>query len=154
VKTVAATPPVEQRPNAAGNQRFFGHIASIDRAGTAYLVRFDPLWFLSGITANVAQAQDQHVNCRPTACPPVANDNYRVDERHRLLTFLLPASARGTVLKQGSANGFAGDEVTAAQLAQIVVGKSSLKLFEPLTSGVWLLVHIDTVRSFAQQYQP
>ena len=60
----------------------------------------------------------------------------------------------GTVLKQGSANGFAGDDVTAAQLAQIVAGKSPLKLFESLTSGVWLLVHVDTVRSFAQQYEP
>jgi hypothetical protein len=39
-------------------------------------------------------------------------------------------------------------------LAQIVAGKSSLKLFEPLSSGVWILVHVDTVRTFAQQYRP
>lgn len=30
--------------------------------------------------------------------------------------------------------------------------KGSLKLFEPLSSGVWILVHGDTVRTFAKQY--
>jgi hypothetical protein len=44
--------------------------------------------------------------------------------------------------------------ITAQQLAALLAHKSPLKLFEPLASGVWLLVHIDTVRTFAQQYVP
>lgn len=40
------------------------------------------------------------------------------------------------------------------ELLQLVAGKSSLKLFEPLSTGVWILVHVDTVRTFAQQYRP
>jgi hypothetical protein len=63
---------------------------------------------------------------------------------------------QGTVLtKSGSSGGpFPATTITVAQLAQIVAGKSSLKLFEPLSSGVWILVHVDTVRAFAQQYRP
>jgi hypothetical protein len=62
---------------------------------------------------------------------------------------------QGTVLtKSGSSGGpFPATTITAAELAQIVAGTSSLKLFEPL-SGVWILVHGDTVRTFAQQYCP
>ena len=37
--------------------------------------------------------------------------------------------------------------------AQIVAGQSSLKLFEPLSSGVWILVHGER-STFAQQYRP
>ena len=48
----------------------------------------------------------------------------------------------------------ATDAYTAAQLAQLVAGTSPLKLFEPLSTGVWVLVHVDTVRTFAQQYRP
>jgi hypothetical protein len=48
----------------------------------------------------------------------------------------------------------AGTPITASQLADIVNGTSKLKLFEPLESGVWLIVHGDTVRSIDQQYQP
>jgi hypothetical protein len=44
--------------------------------------------------------------------------------------------------------------ITAAQLAQLAARRSPLKLFEPLQSGMWLLVHIDTLRAFAQQYVP
>jgi hypothetical protein len=105
------------------------------------------------VTANVAQAEDQGMHCRPSACPPVANDNYAIDEGHRLLIFIVPTNARGTVLAKGS-NGFRPTRITVGQLAQLVAGKTSLKLFEPLSTGVWILVHVDTVRTFAQQYLP
>jgi hypothetical protein len=36
----------------------------------------------------------------------------------------------------------------------MIAGQSSLKLFEPLSSDVWILVHGDTVGTFAQQYRP
>jgi hypothetical protein len=149
---VARRPP----PSATGDQRYIGRIVSVERSASDYLLRFDPTWFLSGVTANVAQAEDQGTKCAPRACPPVANDNYRVDEGHRVLTFLLPRATRGTVLvKQGNGGGpFPARTITADALARVVAGTSRLKLFEPLTSGVWIVVHVDTVRAFAQQYVP
>jgi hypothetical protein len=154
-RTIVKTVTVE-RTSASGYQQFFGEIKSLELQGNGYLLRFDPVWFTSGITANVAQAEDQGNKCRPKACPPVDNDNYRIDEGHRLLTFLVPAGVRGTVLvKTGSHGGpFPAKRITAAELARVLAGQSSVKLFEPLSSGVWIVVHIDTVRTFAQQYQP
>jgi hypothetical protein len=142
--------------SATGDQRLYGQVKSLERKGDHYELRFDPALFLSGVAANVAQAEDQHTPCQPSACPPVANDNYVVDESQRLLTYLVPADVQGTVLtKNGSSGGpFPATTITVAQLAQIVAGKSSLKLFEPLSTGVWILVHVDTVRTFAQQYRP
>ncbi len=80
------------------------------------------------------------------------NDFYRVDEGHRLLTYLVPAGARVTVLTQG-VNGTA---ITVAQLAQLVAGKKPLghPLYEPLATGFWIVTRIDTVRSLDQQYFP
>ncbi len=49
---------------------------------------------------------------------------------------------------------FPSTRITTAQLAELVADKRSLKLFEPLSSGVWILVHGDRVRTFAQQYIP
>lgn len=142
--------------SATGDQRLYGQVKSLERKGDHYELRFDPAWFLSGVAANVAKAEDQHTPCQPSACPPVDNDNYVVDEGHRMLTYLVPADVHGTVLtKSGSSGGvLPGTTITAAQLAQIVSGESSLKLFEPLSTGVWILVHVDTVRTFAQQYLP
>ena len=156
---VAKTVAVQQKPaalSATGDQRLYGLVKSLERKGDHYELRFDPAFFLSGVTANVAQAEDQQTPCQPSACPPVANDNYVVDEGHGLLTYLVPAAVQGTVLtKTGSSGGpFPATTITASQLAQIVAGTSSLKLFEPLSSGVWILVHGATVRTFAQQYRP
>ena len=138
------------------DQRFYGQVTSLVRSGARYELRFDPSWFLSGVTANTASAADSGTPCTPTACPPVANDNYTLDEGHRVLTFIVPADVRGTVLvrRRTNASPFPASSITVEQLAQIVARRSRLKLFEPLSSGVWLLVHIDTVRSFAQQYRP
>src|SRR5918911_880476 len=36
----------------------FGHIVSLKRNGNGYGMRFDPEWFLSGETANVAATED------------------------------------------------------------------------------------------------
>jgi hypothetical protein len=156
---VVRTVTVQQKAaalSATGDQRLYGQVKSLERKGDHYELRFDPAFFLSGVAANVAQAEDQHTPCQPSACPPVANDNYVVDEGHRLLTYLVPADVQGTVLtKSGSSGGpFPATTITVAQLAQIIAGKSSLKLFEPLSTGVWILVHVDTVRTFAQQYRP
>lgn len=154
-KTIVKTVQVQPKPTASpnGDQRFYGHIKSLTKSGSGYILRFDPVWFLSGVTANVAAAEDQGTTCRPKVCEPVPNDNYRVDEGRRVLTFLVPASVHGTVLTKGG-NLFPGTSIGADELAKLVAGTSTLKLFEPLSSGVWILVHIDTVRTFAQQYRP
>ena len=126
----------------------FGHIESLTREGDHFELRFDPEWFLSGVTANTAAAEDGAVD----PGQPVPNDNYRVDEGHRLLTYVVPASAHATVL----AEGVTGTPVSVAELARIVDGTSSAhpKLWEPITTGFWIRVDIDTVRSLDQQYQP
>jgi hypothetical protein len=126
----------------------FGYIKSLAPEAGGYVMRFDPAWFLSGETANVAAAEDGVVE----PGQPVPNDNYVVDEGHRLLTYIVPASARVTVL----ADGVDGTPITVAQLAQIVKGENPLPspLFEPITTGFWIRVRIDTVRSLDQQYRP
>jgi hypothetical protein len=142
--------------SVTGDQQLYGRITSLARRGNHYELRFDPAWFTSGVTANVAQAADQKTSCLPSSCPAVANDNYVVDEGHRSLTYLVPAGVRGTVLVKNGANGgpFPATRITVGQLSELVARTSSLKLFEPLSSGMWILVHIDTVRTFAQQYVP
>lgn len=148
-KTVTKTVTVTTAKTGVGAPAeipLFGHIKSLKRKGTGYVLRFDPEWFLSGVTANVAAAQDGAVE----PGQPVPNDNYRVDESHRAFTYEVPANAHVTVLTRAPT----GTPITVAQLAQIVDGTSKMKLFEPLESGVWILVHIDTVRSLDQQYQP
>ena len=151
-RTVTRTVTTTSPAIPPADQKLYGRIVSIRPSGSGdrYLLRFDPAWFTSGITANVAQAEDEGTTCEPAACPPVPNDNYVIDEGHRLLTFWLPADTRGTVLVAG----IKAVPVTGAQLAALVAGKTPVKLFEPLESGMWIVVRIDTVRSFAQQYKP
>jgi hypothetical protein len=129
-------------------QVLFGYIKSLKKKGADYRLQFDPAWFLSGRTANVSAAQDGAVS----PGEPVPNDNYVVDEGHRLLTYVVPAGARVTVLKTG----VEGSTITVAQLAQLVAGKNPFPrpLFEGLETGFWIRVHIDTVRSLDQQYHP
>jgi hypothetical protein len=151
---VVRTVTVQQKApalSATGDQRLYGQVKSLERKGDHYELRFDPAFFLSGVAANVAKAEDQHTACRPSDCPPVENDNYVVDEGHRLLTYLVPADVRGGVMTTCCTP---SSLITVGQLAEIVSGESSLKLFEPLSTGVWILVHMDTVRTFAQQYLP
>ena len=138
-------------PATSGVQSYYGHIVSLKQSGTGYLMQFNPALFLSGITANAAAAADLHIACAPEQCEPVPNDNYVLDESSRSYVFRVPANVRGTVLTSGS--DLNGTEISVAQLAQIVAG-NGMKLFEPLDSGVWIRVHIDTVQMFNQQYRP
>jgi hypothetical protein len=109
-------------------------------------MRLDPAWVLSGMTANVAAAEDGAVE----PGQPVPNDHYIVDEGHRLLTYRVPVNAHVTVLKDSPD----GKPITVAQLARIVGNPNGTKLFEPISTGVWLLVDIDTAHSIDQQYKP
>jgi hypothetical protein len=126
----------------------FGYITSLRRQGAHFVLRFDPAWLLSGITAVRAKVED-------TGSSDVPNDYYLVNEGHRLLTYIVPATAHVTVVGNGL-NGIRGEPITVSQLAQLVNGHNPLShpLFEPLTTGFWIRTRIDTVRSLDQQYFP
>ena len=133
--------------------RTFGHITALTPKGDHLELRFDPAWFTSGLTANTAAAEDGAV----AQGEPVPNDNYVVEEGHRSLMYVLPATAEVTVLAKGAAlgdNGFPSAPITVSELARIVNGGAHRPLFEPLDSGVWIRVHVDTVCSVEQQYRP
>ena len=129
----------------------FGHISSMAREGDHFVLRFDPAWFLSGITANVAAAEDGAVE----PGEPVPNDNYRLEEGHRLLTYIVPPDADVTVLtSEGDPAQLGATPISVAELARIVNGGKHRPLFEPLDTGVWIRYSIDTVCSIDHQYQP
>ena len=101
----------------------------------------------AAITASRAHKED-------TGSSEVPNDNYTVEEGHRLLWYILPASARVTVLTNQATKGISATPISAAELSRIVNGGKHRKLFEPLDSGVWIRVRIDTVKELDQQYKP
>jgi hypothetical protein len=133
----------------AGQQVFYGHIESLTPSGRRYVLRFDPAWLLEGVTAQRAAVDDGVL----APGEPVPNDNYTRDERHRPLTFLVPRTARVTVLTKGITQ----TKVTVAELAQLLKGRNPRHraLFGPVGGwGYWALVRIDTVRSLDAQYHP
>jgi hypothetical protein len=135
----------------AGQLVFYGHVKSLTPSGNRYLLRFDPAWLLEGTTAQRAAAADGAI----APGEPVPNDNYTRDESHELLTFLLPRTARVTVLTSGG--GIANTRVGVSEFAQLLKGKNPRHraLFgTPRAWGYWALVRIDTVRSLDAQYHP
>ena len=139
----------EQTAAEECGDRIFGHISSLTRKDDQYELRFDPAWFTSGVTANTAAAEDGAVE----PGQPVPNDNYRIEEGHRLLTYLVPSDAHVTVLTNDG-TGIMSTPVTVAELAQLVNGEQPIELFEPLDTGVWIRVKIDTVCAIDHQYLP
>jgi hypothetical protein len=139
------------RASGACAERIFGHIAALAEKEDGYVMRFDPAWFTSGVTANTAAAEDGVVE----PGEPVPNDNYRVEEGHRLLTYLVPADTPVTVLtREGDPAGFGATSISVDELAELVAGRKPVELYEPLDSGVWARYRIDTVCSLEQQYLP
>jgi len=137
-------------PCGPGTVAQYGHVESLTRSGDHFELRFDPAWFLSGVTASHAKLED-------TGSSDVPNDNYVVEEGHRLLTYIVPANAHVTVLTRGGAldaRGFPSSAITVSQLAQLVKGEQPVKLFESLDSGLWVRVANDTACSLEQQYRP
>ena len=149
-KTVTVTTAAKAGLGPPAEQTQFGYIKALQRKGAGYVLRFDPALLLSGITANEAAAEDGAVE----PGQPVPNDNYRLNEGHRLLTYLLPADAHVSVITRHGEGSLGETPIPVDELARIVNGGKHRKLFEPLLTGVWLRVHIDTVRSLDQQYQP
>lgn len=152
-KTVTATTPGSTAPGQQ-NATYFGTVTSITKADAKrYLLVLKPQFFLVGVTANVVGAVQQGVTCAPLSCPGVEDDRLVVPAGSQQLTFVLPVTTGGTVLTLKGTNTQETD-VSATQLAALVGGATTPKLVEPLASGVWLAVNVDTVTSFAQQFQP
>jgi len=144
-RTVTVTVHAKKSPGAPREVAQFGYVKSLTRSGALFELRFDPALLLSGKTASQAALED-------TGSGDVPNDFYRVDEGHRLLTYLVPPGAHVTVL----VNGVNGTRITVSQLAQLAAGKNPLghPLFEPLVTGFWIVTRIDRVMSLDQQYFP
>jgi hypothetical protein len=121
------------RATPAGQQSMYGHISSLKRKGNHYVLRFDPAWLLTGLTASRASLED-------TGSGDVPNDTYSRDETHKLLTFLVPASARTTVLAHATCS----TRTTVAKLAKSTTPRRRF----------WIQVRMDTVRSIDEQYHP
>lgn len=146
--TVPSTEPVGLGP--PGTRVEFGHIRSLTRAGDRYEMRFDPALILSGEAANRAAAEDGVVS----PGEPVPNDNYTVDESPRAYTYLVADDVKVTVLVRTSPDKWGPTRVELVDLLKILDGTSDLDLFEPLDTGVWITIDVDTVRSIYQQYKP
>ena len=145
--TVSAT-----EPSGLGAPRVrveFGHVRSLKRVGGRYEMRFDPALILSGETANRAAAEDGVVQ----PGEPVPNDNYVVDESPRAYTYLVADDVKVTVLVRASPEKWGPTPVKLADLAKILDGTSDLDRFEPLDTGVWITIDVDTIRSVYQQYR-
>ena len=127
----------------------YGHIASLKQDGDHYVMRFDPALVTSGETANVAAAEDGVIE--PGDAMP--NDNYKVDEGHRLFTYLVPADTPVKVLTNLSP-GEMLSSITVSELAQLVAGETPVKLFEPLSTGFRMRVHVDTACELEHAYTP
>jgi len=145
-RTVTVTTGVKASVGEPRVRSEFGYVKSLVRRGGSYRLRFDPALMLSGETANVAAAEDGAVS----PGEPVPNDNYVINDSKRLLTYLVAPDARVTVLKSSPT----GARITLSQLAQLVSGGKPFKLFEPLSTGFWIVVDIDTVHALDQQYHP
>jgi hypothetical protein len=121
------------RATPAGQQSLFGHISSLTRRGNRYVLRFDPAWLLSGVTASRAALED-------TGSSDVPNDTYTRDETQKLLTFLVPAGVNVTVLTHSTCS----TRTTVAKLAKSATPRRRF----------WIGVRNDTVRSVDEQYHP
>jgi hypothetical protein len=155
VSTVTVTvqkPPQAAAPGAQ-DTTYFGQIVSVTKADAKrFLLVLRPHLYLVGVTANVAAADQKGTHCAPLACPGVDDDRLVIPAGSQELTFILPADASGTVLTGVGDNGTT--TVSGAQLAELAGGAKTPHLTESLVSGVWLAVKVDTVTSFAQQFQP
>jgi hypothetical protein len=103
------------------------------------------------VTAQRAAIEDKVI--QPGEAVP--NDYYILEEGHRLLTYIVPATTRVTVLTRRGGQPTPATAITVAELAQIVHGKNPRhrQLMEP-KAGFWIRVASDTARSLNQQYQP
>lgn len=96
--TSSSTVPARQL-DGAPDTVIYGHIKSLTRKRGRFEMRFDPALWLGGVTAYRAAVEDMHI--RPGE--PVSNDYYIREESNRLLTYLVPATARLRIITDISA---------------------------------------------------
>ena len=150
-RKAACAHPRLPRASAAGEIAQWGHLKSLARRGARFELRFDPAFWLGGVTANRAAREDGVIGPRET----VPNDYYVRDERHRLLTYLVPSNARVTVITGLSTQ--CSTTIPVTELAAIVAGRNprGRPLYDRRNVlGFWARISTDTVRSLDQQYQP
>lgn len=128
----------------------FGYVRSLTPQGKAYELRFDPAYFLTGVTAQRAALADGVVG----PGEPVPNDYYIVNSDRRTLVYRVLRTAAVTIV---TSQPFGSTRITVAELAALVRGRNPKrrKLFDSSRHlGYWVRVQSDTVRSLDQQYQP
>ena len=150
VLVAAASTASAATPACSNVTRQYGHITALSRTGGHFELRFDPAWWLTGVAAERAAAADGAIQ----PGEPVPNDYYIVDEGHRSLTYIVPATARVTVIGRS----VRPTAITVAELSQIVKGRNPRhrQLLEP-KAGFWIRVgtgYPGAVLSLDQQYQP
>jgi hypothetical protein len=154
LRLAAAAEPSAQASQASSSPRTvvqYAHVKSIRRSAGRWVMRVDPALWLTGVTAYRAMVEDGQL---PPG-EPVPNDYYIRGPDHRLLTYLVAADARVTVLTRNGQGPIPTTRISVAELAQIVKGKNPKhrRLLEP-KAGFWLRVLSDRVVSLDQQYQP
>jgi hypothetical protein len=142
-ETPTSSPAAVEPPQTV----LYGHISTMTRTGRGFELKFDPAWWLTGVAAERAKLED-------TGSRDVPNDYYVVEEGHRLLTFVVPADARVTVLT----NGTESTRISAGELAQIVEGRNPNQrdLSQP-KGGFWVRIAAEypsPAVTLDQQYQP
>ena len=65
----------------------------------------------------------------------------------------MPSEAHVTVLTNDG-TGIMSTPIGVPELAQLLNGEKPVELFEPLDTGAWIRIDIDTVCALDQQYQP
>jgi hypothetical protein len=158
VTRTVTSPAGPKKPPAAeaetANVKYFGiPVAATKLDAKRYALTLKPEFFFVGLTANVAFAAQQQNACQPLECPAVEDDRWVIPAGTQNLTFILPAKTTGTVLTLNSQQ-MHTTTISGAALAAIVGGANTPKLMESLESGLWVTVNVDTVTSFAQQFQP
>ncbi|HUZ14673.1 MAG TPA: hypothetical protein VMU72_00670 [Gaiellaceae bacterium] len=160
VTRTVTSPAGPKKPPAAeaetASVKYFGiPVKATKLDAKRYALKLKPEFFLVGVTANVAFAAGQQNTCQPLDCKPVEDDRWVIPAGTQDLLFVLPAKATGTVLTlSGPERQMQTAKITAAQLSALVGGAKKPKLMEPLDSGLWVTVNVDTVTTFAQQFQP
>lgn len=149
----AHSPEAAPRP-AAGQAAFvmpqnvlYGHIRTMAREGSRYIIKFDPAWWLTGVAAERANLEDY-------GSRDVPNDYRVVEEGRRLLAFVVLPNARITVLTRGTAH----VRVSAAELAAIVAGRNPRRReLSQSRAGFWIRIgkqYPNPAVTLDQQYQP
>src|SRR5919204_736989 len=101
---IAKLPPAA----SAGQQTMYGHVRSLTRKGARFELRFDPAWWLTGVTASRAKLED-------TGSSDVPNDYYIVEEGHRLLTYLVSPDAHVMVITRTGSGSIPATAITVSE---------------------------------------